>query len=598
MISDPYQPYFVILIIALIFISIYREILRPSISFLMAILIFVVTGILSSQEVLEGFSNDKIASIILLILITTGLRKNFQLESLFDLVFKSAKNYRMFLLRMMGHVALLSSMINNTPVVALMTPYVFNWGKKNNVAPSKLLIPLSFATIMGGMLTIIGTSTTLLLNGFLGTNNVKLIQSTDLLIIGLAVTITGILFIFLLGHKLLPDHTDVIEKFKKNQREYLVETKLSKNSFLIGKSIMEAGLRNLKGVYLVEIIRKSGTILPVEPEEVIEENDYLIFAGNTADIVELVSGNSDLEFPKQASSTSSSEAIEVIECVISQNSSIIGKSVKEINFRSRYNAAVIAIHRGAEKIRGRIGDILLQPGDLLLLYSGSDFYERVDIYRDLYIISSLRERRKPDKRKYFAFALIVLCIILLFLFGQFSLFPSLLIIFSILVGFKMITLQDVKRELDLNLIAILVFSLSLGLAIIKTNAGNLMANSVIGILEPYGNISILIGLMFITNMLTSIIGNVGAISICFPLAYSLSTKLGIDGAPFYLGIAYAASAAFLTPISYQTNLIIYGPGGYTFKDFFRIGLPVTILYLSVALLCIILLYKDVLSGSY
>ena len=190
----------------------------------------------------------------------------------------------------------------------------------------------------------------------------------------------------------------------------------------------------------------------------------------------------------------------------------------------------------------------------------------------------------------------VVSIILLFLYGQFSLFPSLLIIFSILVGFGMITLQDIKRELDLNLIAILVFSLSLGLAILKTDAGNLMANGVISVLEPYGTISILIGLMFITNILTSLIGNVGAVSICFPLAYSLSMKLGIIGAPFYLGIAYAASAAFMTPISYQTNLIIYGPGGYTFKDFFKIGLPVNILYLGVALLCIILMYREVLLG--
>ena len=595
MIPAAFQPYFVILIIVLIFVFIYREILRPSISFLLAVLIFVVTGILSSQEVLEGFSNDKIASIILLILITAGLRKNFQIEALFDIVFKTAKTYRSFLIRMMGQVAILSSMINNTPVVALMTPYVFNWGKENNVAPSRLLIPLSFATIMGGMLTVIGTSTTLLLNGFLGNNGVELIQSVDLLVIGMAVTVTGILFIYFIGHRLLPDHTDVIEKFQKNQREYLVETKLSSGSQLVGKSIIEGGLRNLQGVYLAEIIRKEvGSISPVEPEEVIQEDDLLIFAGNTSDIVELVDKLPGLDLPKSVSKLTGST--EVVETVISQNSSIIGKSIKESNFRSRYNAVVVAIHRGAKKISGRIGDIMLEPGDLLLLYTGPDFNERVEIYRDLYVISIMREINKASKKKYLALFLIVICIILLFFFGHFSLFPSLMIIFSILVGFGMITLQDVKRELDLNLIAILVFSLSLGLAIIKTDAGNLMANGVISLLEPYGNISILIGLMFITNMLTSLIGNVGAVSICFPLAFALASKLGVDGSPFYLGIAYAASAAFLTPISYQTNLIIYGPGGYTFKDFFKIGLPVTVLYLGIALLCILLLYSETLLG--
>lgn len=558
-----------------------------------AILIFLVSGILDYQEVLAGISNDKIASIIILILISAGLRKNYNLELIFDKVFKSARTYRAFLFRMMSQVAITSSIINNAPVVALMTPYVFNWGKENNVAPSKLLIPLSFATIMGGMLTVIGTSTTLLLNGFLSENNVTEIQSFDLLILGLMVTITGIIFLGFFGHKLLPNHVDVIEKFKQNTREYLVETWVLNNSPLIDKSVLDAELRNLTGVYLVEIIRNENLISPVNPDEIIQQNDKLIFAGNTNKIVDLVNSDKGLSLPTENTANYSSE-LEIMECVISNNSSLTGKMLRDTDFRNRYDAAVVAIHRNGEKISGKIGDTVLNSGDLLLLFTGQNFKERVDLYRDLFIISSQRKAVKTTPRKYLAIGVMAVLISLLYFFGEISLFPVVLIIYATMIGFKMVTVRDIKREIDLNLVAILVFSLALGQAMIKTDAGNLLGNALIGALEPLGLIAILLGLVIVANLLTSLIGNAGAISISFPLALSITSNLHIDGMPFYLALAFSASATFLTPISYQTNLIIYGPGGYNFKDFFKIGLPVTIIYLIVALTGIIFLYRDIL----
>lgn len=593
MIPTEFQSYFVLFVIFLIFYFIYRDLLRPSISFLFATLTFLVTGILTYQEVLSGVSNDKIASIVILILISAGLRKNYNIERIFDKIFKRARTYRSFLFRMMAQVAAISSLINNAPVVALMTPYVFNWGKRNNVAPSKLLIPLSFATIMGGMITVIGTSTTLLLNGFLSENNILEIQPLDLLILGLMVTVTGITFLGFIGHRLLPNYVDVIEEFKKNSREYLVETQLTKESNLINKTIIEAGLRNLNGVYLVEIIRDNELISPVNPEETIQNKDQLIFAGNTNNIVDLVNSDKGLTLPENTDQDRLSE-IEVTECVISNNSSLIGKMVRATDFRNRYDAAVVAIHRGGEKISGKIGDTVLKSGDLLLLYTGDNFKERVDLYRDLFIISSQRKAVKSSAKKYLALAVMSALIGLLYLFGEMSLFPIVLIIYGTMIGFRMVTVRDIKREIDLNLIAILVFSLAIGQAILKTSAGNLLAGAFINVLEPFGLIAILLGLVAVTSILTSLVGNAGAISIAFPLALSITNNLNVDGMPFYLAIAFAASATFLTPISYQTNLIIYGPGGYNFGDFFKIGLPVTILYLLVAISGIVFLYQEVL----
>ncbi len=589
--SAVFEPYFVLIVLLIIFILIYVEVLKPAISFLLAVLIFTITGILDTHQVLNGFSNTSIAIIILLIVISAGLRKNFKLELLFDALFKKSKTYRNFLIRMMSQAAITSTIINNTPVVALMTPYVFNYGLKNNIAPSKLLIPLSYATIIGGMITLIGTSTTLILNGFIEERGHIGLQFDDLLLIGLSVTVTGILFITFFGYRLLPDRRDTMQEFARHQREYILETGLGPDSPLINRSVKEAGLRNLKGVYLVEIIRGDRIISPVDPGEIIEKDDVLFFAGDTGNIMDLINTSKGIMLPEKASSYHQ-DKIDVIEVVVAGNSSLSGKTVKEANFRNRYDAAIIAIHRDGEKLSGKIGDIELKPSDVLLLYAGRDFNNRVDLYRDLFVINKVREIAEPGRKKYYALILIFICAVILFITKGLALFPSLLIIFTIMAGFKLITIQDIRREIDFNLIAILVLSLAIGQAMIVSGAGDLVAGWLMDVLASAGKITVLIGIIVITNILTSFIVNVGAVSIMFPIALSLSQQLGIDGMPLYLGIAYAASGAFITPIGYQTNMIIYGPGGYRFKDFMKIGLPVTVLYLIIAFLAILFIYKQ------
>jgi len=590
--AEAFQPYFVLIILSLTFALIYLEVLRPSVSFLLAVLIFTITGILDTEHVLAGFSNSSIAVIILLIVITAGLRKNYRVELIFDLVFKKSKTYRNFLIRMMGQVAILSALINNTAVVALMTPYVYNYGRKNNIAPSKLLIPLSYATIMGGMLTLIGTSTTLVLNGFITEAGLHEIRFNDLIFIGSAVTITGIAFIVFFGYKLLPNHTDTLQNFSENKRKYLVETWLDKNSPLINQTVIEAGLRNLQGVYLVEIQRQGQMISPITPHEILQKDDVLFFAGDTTNIMDLINEQKGLILPEKASDYHQDKT-EVIEAVVAGFSSIIGKTVKESNFRNRYDAAIIAIHRNGEKISGKIGDIEINPGDVLLLFTGKDFGNRVELYKDIYVINKVREIAEPGRKKYYAIGLIVLGSIVLLITKGLALFPSLLIIFTIMVGFGLISVQDIRRELDFNLIGILVFSLAIGQAMILSGAGVMVAEWLIGLLSPFGRTAILIGLILITNLLTSLIGNVGAVSITFPIALGVGQSMGIDATPYFLGIAYAASAAFITPFSYQTNLLVYGPGGYNLKDFVRIGVPVTLIYLTVAFLALLVLYNKV-----
>lgn len=587
------QPYVVLVIIACLFITIYKQWLKPTVAFLFASLTLLISGLIAPKEVLEGFSNEAIASVVLLILITAGIRENFNLEIFLDRFFGGAKGYKSFLLSMMSKVALLSSFTNNTPVVVIMTPYVFNWGRKNNISPSKLLIPLSYSTILGGMITVIGTSTTLVLNGFLIENQLKEIKSAELLITGVIVTIICLTFLALFSNRLLPSRKDIMERFELNKREYLIEKRLSKNSPLIGKSIVEGGLRNLNGVYLVEIVRKDNIISPVSPTEVIQKEDILIFAGNTDNIIDLTQANIGIELPPKLTPSANGK-LKVVEVVVSANSSLLGKTIKESNFRGRYDAAVVAIHRNGEKLSGKIGRIRLKAGDVLLLYSGDQFLNRVDLYKDLYIIAGDEREVQPDKGSKYKLYVLGIASLILLASQLFNLFVSLLILMAIAVSLKLVTLKNVKRDLDINLVIILVLSISIGEAMVNTGAGKLVAAALLNLLADYGKVAVLAGLMVITTLLTSLITNIGAVAIAFPLALATAMKLSIPGDPFYLGIAFAASAAFLTPIGYQTNLIVYGPGGYNYKDFLKIGFPMTLIYLTASLSVIVLLYKDLL----
>jgi di/tricarboxylate transporter len=594
MISAAFAPYFVLLVVAATFIIVYNDWTKPSIAFASAGLVFILTDILTPKQALSGFANESIASIVMLILITAGLKTSFNMEGFLDRLFKTCRTYQSFLWRMMGLVAGMSTTVNNTPIVVMMTPYVFNWGKRNKISPSKLLIPLSFATILGGMITLIGTSTTLVLNGFMVHEGLGGLNLLHLFLIGLAVSIAGLVFLALFSKKLLPDRPDLIENFQLNRREYLVEKRLKQGSPLIGKTVADGGLRNLTGVYLVEILRDNRLISPVDPKEVILPNDVLFFAGNTKNIMDLSSSKLKLELPKTGSELERT-SLQIIEAVISSNSSLIGKSVKESEFRNRYDAAVVAIHRNGEKLSGKIGSVKLKAGDALLLYAGKDFTIRADLYRDLYIVSEERKQPPLPASKDIQLLGLLLVALTLLLTGWFSLFASLLILVTLMVMLKMITLQHAKRDIDISMMIVLVFSLAMGEAMIHTGAGEMVASAMMRILVPYGSLAVLIGLMLITTLLTSFVTNVGAVAIAFPIALSATESMGIQEADaFYLGIAFAASAAFLTPVGYQTNLIVYGPGGYTFKDFMRIGLPMVILYLTIVILGILCLYPQLL----
>ncbi|MCH8546752.1 MAG: SLC13 family permease [Cryomorphaceae bacterium] len=560
---------------------------EASLVFMGGAVAMVLLGAVRVEDFLQSFSNKAVITIFLLIYLTATIHEHFPLMAKLDKAFGKSKSPRAFIFKMTSSVSLFSSVMNNTPIVALFIPYVYQWGKKNNVAPSRLLIPLSYAAIFGGMITVIGTSTNLVLNGFLLSRDQAPLAFVHFLIPGLVVTAAGVLFLTLFFRRLLPEHK-VNDDTKEILREYLAETKLQADSELVGKTVSEAGLRNLDGVYLAEVYQ-DGKLLPaVSPETMLRANDRLYFAGDTDRVVDVISKFPGIVWPK-LDSLSIDDQARVIEVVVPGNSFLIGKTPKQMGFRERYDAAVVGIHRQGERVRGKLGEIELKAGDLLLLTVGHNFEKRLKQGKDMYPLQSIQDIA-PKGQKSVLFLVILAVLIGLSMAGVIKFFMALILALGASVILRLFNSEDIKQNTDLNLFFILGGAITVGKGIIDSGVADVISQPLMQVMEGWSPMSILIVLYLMTIFFTSFVTNVASVAIVFPLAYTLVQHTGINPTAVYLVLAFGASAAFLTPISYQTNIMVYGPGKYVLKDFLKIGIPFTFVYSIVALTTIFLIH--------
>jgi len=583
----------VLFVIAFIIVSLYLNKIGSGFTFTIGIIILGFAGILTPKEILAGFANEQIAVIVMLLIIADVIRKSGALDNMFRKAFEGTKTYRQFLTRMTLIVAGFSSFVNNTPLVAIMMPYVSDWSKKNGISASKLLIPLSYAAILGGCATLIGTSTNLVVNSLVIDQQIipglEPLGIFDFSLVGVTMIFFGGIYLIFFGNKLLPITKDNIEEISANSREYIAEVRVIKKSNIEGKTIEQAGLRNLKGLYLVEIVREGDSIAPVTPKTRLLADDVLMFAGNTATISEFVTSKKGLQLA-QIGMFAKKTHTEIVEVVVPYNSTLVSKSVKETNFRRKFDAAIIAIHRNGERISGKIGEVRLMAGDALLLITGEDFSKTVTDSFDLYLINNIKEFQINPWYKNFIMIGGLVAAIVLASTGLVSLFITLISLIILLTVLGYASPKDIAKGVDFNLVIVIALSLALGTAMVKTGVADVVSHYTFEMLAPWGIVGIFAGIYLLTNLLGSIITNKAAVALVLPIALTLSINFGLNPKPFILLVAFAGAASFLTPIGYQTNLMVYGPGRYTFKDYFRIGLPLTIIYMIVAVLLLIWQY--------
>ncbi len=583
----------VLLVILYMIISLYTGNTQAIIIYIISITILGLFGVVSSKEILLGFANEQIATILLLIIIGNIVHKTGLINRAFDLLFKNTVTANVFIPRLMVFVSSFSAFFNNTPLVAMIMPYIDDWATKNGINQSKLLIPLSYAAILGGSATLIGTSTNLLINGMMIETGEESMGIFEFAYVGLPMIIVGIIYMLVIGVRLLPNRPSPGIQFSNNKREYMVEVLISDNSSFHKKSVEDAGLRNLKGLFLVEIIRNNYHIR-VSPKNILQTGDKLIFAGDTKEVISLIDEFDGLELPKNDLLVEK-DKLEVVEVVVSPNSNLQDTKVKLSNFRSRFDAAIIAVHRNGEHLAGKIGNIILKAGDVLLLFTNKGFYTRINENRDFYLISKIKEYKQYKHWQRALLILSLIGVIILSALKIIALFKGLLAILVFILIFKIARLNDFKNSLDLNLLGIAALSLALGKAIMNSGLADLIAGNLTFVLQPFGIIGLLAGLFIITNLIASYMTNITAISIIFPIAYSIGSNLISEGViqsviPFALIVAYGASANYITPVGYLTNIMIYSSGSYKFKDFLKVGFPLMLLHMIIAISIIYFIY--------
>ncbi len=583
----------VFIVLAFILFSLFNKILGISFTFLIGIIFLGVFGVLTPAEIISGFGNEQVAVVILMLLFGEMLRKTSFIENTFDRIFRKVKTYRGFSGRMVMFVAAFSTLLSNTSLVAVLLPYVHGWSKRNNVYPSKLLIPLSYAAMLGGAATLIGTSTNMIVNSMVEEQtllpDMPALEIFDFAWVGVPMILLGALYLIVAGKWMLPSRKAIADDLQTHDREYVVEAKVKANSHLIGKTVAETGLNEIKGLELVGILRKSFKITSVPSDVMLDKGDILIFTGETRIIADLITSNSGLVLPEIGMLTKMKKA-EVVEVVISQNSSLIDGSVRDSNFRGKYDAAIIAVHRNGERIEGKLGNAELKAGDVLLLFTGEDFLSRTADTKDFYFISKVKEYLKLERWKTALLIGGILLVIMLAALHVISLVMGVILMMLLSMMMKVTSPKEISGSIDYNLALLVVLSLALGTAMMKSGVASIIANGMISVFLPMGKAGVLSGIYLLTAILVGTVTSKAAIAMTFPVALSVAHKLGVDPVPFVLAVSYAGACTFIAPHGYITNLMVSGPGGYTFRDFLKIGLPLTVLYMIVAVTVLSLVY--------
>ena len=589
---------------ALLLIGLIRD-LPADLLFLSAVVVLALVGvvmpahaIITPEEAFAGFANSGMLTVAALFVVAAGVSETGLMDHLADRLFGRVKRERTMLLRLACLLIPSSAFLNNTPIVAIMTPLVIAWCRRNRVSPSRLLIPVSFLTILGGCCTLIGTSTNLVMQGLLIKNKMTPMTLFEVGRVGVPCALVGAVYLLVVGRKLLPNRKELIEQLGETRREYLVEMLIQPSCRLVGKSVASAGLRQLPGLFLIEIDRDGEIIGPVEPQEVLRAHDRLVFTGVVGTIVDLekIPGLVPAADETYEVAPERRHGRRLCEAVISTTSPLVGQTTREADFRALYDAAVVAVHRNGARMTNKIGSIELRAGDTLLLQTGPDFASAYRNNPDFYLVSDISDWRPLRREKARVAAVIfVALIVLMTFFDKYVLLLSFLAA-GLLVATRCIAPNDARRAVEWPVLLAIGASFGVGTALEHSGVAVAFAGAVValarGLVPTHdGNptaaaIAALAAIYFATMVLNELVSNNASVVLAFPFCVKTAELLGVSNRPFIMAVVLAGSLAFASPIGYQTHMMVYGPGGYRFGDFMRVGIPLNLLMWVIAVILI------------
>jgi di/tricarboxylate transporter len=535
------------------------------------VILAYLAGLIEMPVLMAGFTNPSLITLILLLLISITIEKTRLISWIGRQL--STGNFTLVIAKLGLSTAILSSFTNNTAVVASLIGAV----KRNNThAPTRLLIPLSYAAIFGGTLTLIGTSTNLIVNSFVVDAGLPSLGFFDFTLVGLAGLSAGMLVLICMSHR-LPDHSqDEVEELV-----YFLEAHVKSGSNLVGKSVAQNQLRALKKLYLAEIQRNGDVICPVSPNEVLQANDQLLFCGDV-DSVGVLQDIKGLELFGQGELNGQ----HLVEVIVSHSSHLNGLTLKESKFRESFDSVVVAIRRGHAPLRGGLGNVRLRAGDTLLLAPGAEFKNNKDLNRDFVVVSGLDAATRLSDKRSLGVLLGFVTTIGLALTGVLPLLKGLVIFVLLLCASGTLSLQEIRRRLPLDLWIVVGSALSLSNLLQSSGVSGLLADSLLVTFNGWGVLAAFIATYLATLLLSELITNNAAAALAFPIAFSLAQSYGVSELPFIMAVIFGASASFISPYGYQTNLMVYSAGNYKLSDYLKLGVPTSIVYSTVVLFMI------------
>ncbi len=562
-----------------------------------ALTVLMLAGVLTPGQALSGFANQGMATVGVLYVVVAGLRETGVMAWLAQRLFGQPKGTAEAQVRMMLPLIAISGFMNNTPLVAAMLPAVSEWGRKFRIPLSKLMMPLSFASILGGICTLIGTSTNVIVAGLMKDAAAsgavdRTLQFFTLSWVGVPCAIAGVIYIVVASRWLLPNREPALSNVS-DPRSYTVEMTVAPDGPIAGQTIEQAGLRHLSAMYLAEVERGGEIIPAVGPQLRLQANDRLVFVGVVDSVVELQRIRGLLPATDQIFKLDGPRAGRtLIEAVVSDQCPLLGKTIRDGRFRTQYNAAVIAVARSGERVRQKIGDIVLQNGDTLLLEARPAFVQQQRNARDFYLVSSL-EGSSPlrHEKAFVALAILIGMVFLATLFEQapffivkdFGTLQAAMLAAGLMLATRCCSVASARRSVDWQVLIVIAATIGIGKALEATGLAGEIARWLIVQAgpDPYLQLAMI---YLLTMTFTELLSNNTAAVLMFPIALATAAQLDVSYMPFVVALTIAASCGFATPIGYQTNLMVYGPGGYRFGDFVRFGVPLNLVVAAVTLL--------------
>lgn len=581
-----------VLVLIVAFTALIFDVWSPDAILMTAVGVITATGVISLDQAVRQFGNTTIVALGTLYIISAALRNSGALDYASEFILgRGNQNIRKILLRMTPSVSVYSGLLNNTPIVAMGIPAIRRWARRYGLSSSKLLLPLSYAAILGGMCTLIGTSTNLVAHGLLQSNGLEGYSFFELAWLGVPLTVIGLLYIIFVSPALTPDRTDIRDE-EEAERKSLVELEITDKTDLVGKSVSKSGLQHLPGLRLVRINRNDNEIAPVSKEEKLREGDHLFYASKkefseiSPDLSDYAGLKLAFEPPREIKRDEKKDR-ELHQVVVKEGSRLVGSTVEEAKLLDRFGAAVTGVRRGENRIEEDLGDFILRPGDVLLLDTKKGFQEAHEDSQDFYLTSEaggeapLSNGKIPETKEFgkdfYISVLVLVGVIASVTAGIFHIALAGILGVAVLLAFDVIEPGEAKESVDWTVLIVIGTALGLGKAMEVSGAAELIGNAMISITSNYGPRVILAGLVLVTALLTETITNNGAIALMFPIALSIAQSQGYDPRAFIVSVTLVSSMALLTPIGYQTNLMVYGPGNYKFTDFFKMGFPLAVI---------------------